>query len=209
VASALGLIIAPVRADRAATVGFRLQQDDLATLEKSFVDLQESATQMIRDAGVQSDVAIHRLADGRFLGQGFDLVVPLPSGPYDHRDRDMRSELKNAFEQSYKQKFSRTPPDIPIEFINARVSVRAAVAGDKAKARSAEKTVKAKARTRPVFFPDVGQYLDAKIFRRNELSVGDTYPGPALVEEDGSTLVIGPSATFELVPSNNIVITIS
>ena len=26
---------------------------------------------------------VQRLADGRFLGQGFDLVVPLPPGPYD------------------------------------------------------------------------------------------------------------------------------
>jgi N-methylhydantoinase A len=62
---------------------------------------------------------------------------------------------------------------------------------------------------RPVFFPDVGKYMDAKIFRRSDLSIGDLHHGPALVEEDGSTLVIGPGATFEVVPSQNIVVNIS
>ncbi|KJC50449.1 hypothetical protein UP09_05385 [Bradyrhizobium sp. LTSP885] len=208
VASALGLIIAPIRADRAATIGFRLRDHDLALLERALVDLQEKATQMIRDAGIKSEVSIHRFADGRFVGQGFDLVVPLPPGPYDQSDGDVRAELKSAFEQSYREKFSRTPPDIAIEFINVRVSVRASVSGNTVTPVSGGKATKNRGASRPVFFPDAGKYLDARVFRRDELKMGTSYDGPALVEEDGSTLVVGPEASFKVVPSNNIVVTI-
>ena len=209
VASALGLIMAPIRADRATTIGFRLRDHDLAVLERAFVTLQENATKMIREAGIDSEVEVHRLADGRFVGQGFDLVVTLPAGPYDAAERDMRSVLRAAFESSYKEKFSRTPPDIPIEFINVRVSVRAPVAGSAKAGNSTAKSKGGAGSIRRVFFPDVGKYLDTKVFRRQDLSVGSRHNGPALVEEEGSTLVVGPDATFEVVPSNNIVVTIS
>jgi N-methylhydantoinase A len=116
--------------------------------------------------------------------------------------------LLKAFEVSYQQKFSRTPPSVPVEFINIRVSARAEVASSAT--RSAERsTSAATSSVRPVFFSDVGKYVDAKVFRRTDLAVGDVHHGPAVIEEDGSTLVIGPAATFEVVPSHNIVVNIS
>jgi len=69
---------------------------------------------------------VRRLADGRFLGQGFDLVVDLPDGPYDD-SAACRQRLAAAFETAYRHKFALTPPDVPIEFINIRVAVRAPV----------------------------------------------------------------------------------
>jgi N-methylhydantoinase A len=209
VASAVGLIIAPMRADRVATVGFRLATHDIARLEASFVAIQNAATEMLTVAGVKrEDVVIHRFADGRFVGQGFDLVVPLPPGPYDSSDSGIRNSLLKAFEVSYQQKFSRTPPSVPVEFINIRVSARAAVASSTTHSAERSKSTSF-ASVRPVFFSDVGKYMDARVFRRTDLSVGDVHQGPAVIEEDGSTLVIGPAATFEVVPSYNIVVNIA
>jgi N-methylhydantoinase A/oxoprolinase/acetone carboxylase beta subunit len=39
--------------------------------------------------------------------------------------------------------------------------------------------------------------------------VGDEFAGPAVVEEEGSTLVIGPGATAEIAASGNIVVTLA
>jgi N-methylhydantoinase A len=39
--------------------------------------------------------------------------------------------------------------------------------------------------------------------------VGDTVTGPAVVEEEGSTLVIGPGATARVAPSGNLVMTLA
>src|SRR5882724_10386637 len=106
------------------------------------------------DTGLKLETArFQRLADGRFLGQGFDLVVPLPDGPYDGADPDgVRRRLTAAFEAAYREKFSLTPPDVPIEFINIRVAVRAPVAGSEVvlqgRGRGAERPVKGR---RPVW----------------------------------------------------------
>src|SRR6266851_5716370 len=84
VASALGLLVAPARVDRAATVGIRLDQGSVEELEAAFRRLEDEARAVMADTGLKLEsAAIRRLADGRFMGQGFDLVVALPDGPYD------------------------------------------------------------------------------------------------------------------------------
>src|SRR3989441_3552484 len=101
VASALGLLVAPARVDRVATVGIRLDRGSVAEIETAFRRLEEDALAVLADTGIKLDTAsVRRLADGRFLGQGFDLVVPLPDGPYDDGDA-ARRRLRTAFETAY------------------------------------------------------------------------------------------------------------
>ncbi|MEK9723962.1 MAG: hydantoinase/oxoprolinase family protein, partial [Rhodospirillaceae bacterium] len=128
VASALGLLVAPARVDRVATVGFRLADGDLSELEAAFARLEAEARDVLAGTGLPAaGVEFQRLADGRFTGQGFDLVVTLPDGPY--ADEAGRAQLAAAFEAGYRQRFNRTPPDVPIEFINARLAARLPVPG--------------------------------------------------------------------------------
>ena len=47
--------------------------------------------------------------------------------------------------------------------------------------------------------------METAVYDRYRLGVGDRLSGPAVVEEEGSTLVIGPDATAEVAPSGNIV----
>src|SRR5213594_3250842 len=114
VASALGLLVAPARVDRVATVGIRLDRGSVGELETAFRRLEEDALAVLGDTGIKLDTAtVRRLADGRFLGQGFDLVVPLPDGPYDDGDA-ARQRLQSAFETAYRDKFALTPPEVPV-----------------------------------------------------------------------------------------------
>src|SRR5213594_4359003 len=114
VASALGLLVAPAGVDRVATVGIRLDRGSVAELETAFRRMEEDALAVLGDTGIKLDTAtVRRLADGRFLGQGFDLVVPLPDGPYDDGDA-ARQRLQSAFETAYRDKFALTPPEVPV-----------------------------------------------------------------------------------------------
>jgi N-methylhydantoinase A len=209
VASALGLLVAPARVDRVATVGLRLDRDSVAALEKAFQRLEDDARAVMADTGLQLDTAtVRRLADGRFLGQGFDLVVDLPAGPYDDSDAGRR-RLTSAFETAYREKFTLTPPDVPIEFINIRVAVRAPVAGSEvtphgeAGARGGAVTG-----TRPAYFPQPRGFEETTVYDRTRLVPGDELRGPAVVEEEGSTLVIAPGGVGRVAPSGNIVVTL-
>ena len=210
VASALGLLVAPARVDRVATVGLRLDRGSVAELEAAFRRLEAEAMAVIADTGLGLETAaIQRLADGRFLGQGFDLVVSLPAGPYEEGEPGRR-RLEAAFETAYREKFGLTPPDVPVEFINIRVAVRAPVAGGdviagELAARAEGGAVKG---TRPVYFAERSGYVETTVYDRYRLAAGDDLAGPAVVEEQGSTLVVGPSATARVAPSGNILMTL-
>src|SRR5437868_146487 len=124
VASALGLLVAPARVDRVATVGIRLDRDSPVALESAFGRREDEARAVMCDTGLKLEMAtVKRLADGRFLGQGFDLVVDLPEGPYDAGEAS-RARLTAAFETASREQFALTPPDVPFEVINIRFAVR-------------------------------------------------------------------------------------
>jgi N-methylhydantoinase A/oxoprolinase/acetone carboxylase beta subunit len=204
------------RVDRVATVGLRLDRDSVAALEQAFARLEGDARAVLADSGLALDAAtVRRLADGRFLGQGFDLVVELPAGPYDGSDAGRRS-LTAAFETAYREKFALTPPDVPIEFINVRVAMRAPVSerAGGGVATAAAGLGEAAARggavkgTRPAYFPQPRGFEETTVYDRARLALGDEIRGPAVVEEDGSTLVIGPGGVGRVAASGNIVVTL-
>ena len=126
VASALGLLIAPARVDRVATVAREMEQVAWPDLEATFARLEADARAVL--AATLPDgaaPAIARLADIRYVGQASELVVPLPAGPYTAASR---GALMQAFEASYVAAFTRTPPTTQVEIINVRVSASIEIA---------------------------------------------------------------------------------
>ena len=210
VASALGLLVAPARVDRVATVGIRLDQGSIAALETAFTRLEDEARAVMADTGLKLESAtVQRLADGRFLGQGFDLVVALPPGPYEDSEPG-RTALRRAFETAYRDKFALTPPGVPVEFINVRVAVRAPVSGSEVvlEGRSGGGARAALKGTRRAYFPTADGWVETAVYDRYRLGIGDKLAGPAVVEEEGATLVVGPGATARVAESGNIVMTL-
>jgi len=210
VASALGLLVAPARVDRVATVGVRLDTGSITSLEAAFRRLEDEARAVMADTGLKLETAtVQRLADGRFLGQGFDLVVELPAGPYDDGALS-RKKLTGAFESAYREKFALTPPGVPVEFLNIRASVRAPVSGSEVvlqgrKGTGAGAALKGK---RPAYFGEAGGFVETAVYDRYRLGVGDELRGPAVLEEEGSTLVVGPGATARVAPTGNVILTL-
>ncbi|MEZ5857352.1 MAG: hydantoinase/oxoprolinase family protein [Hyphomicrobiaceae bacterium] len=216
VASALGLIMAPARIDRVATVAFKVATGHLDELENAFRKLELQALQLVAETGIKTARAtIARLADGRFVGQGFDLVVPLPSGPFDTGDAaDWRRALTNSFETAYREKFARTPPNVAIEFISIRVSVTAPVLETAAAAPRSQPAHAAAGATepptqRPVRFPGDAAARATVVMQRTKLAPGSRIEGPALIEEETTTLVIPPGANAIIRPSGTIIVTLA
>jgi N-methylhydantoinase A len=207
VASALGLLLAPARADRMATLARPLDKVDWPALEAAYLAIEAEARQVIAATGLAPESArVERQADMRFVGQAFEIVVPLPAGPY---DAGARQGFLDAFERSYVEKFTRTPPSVPVEIVNIRSSVSAEVPdaglGRTAAGRGGSDAFKG---TRPVYFPEFGAAQPTPVYDRYALRPGIGYEGPAVVEEAESTLVIGPGASFEVSDHNNVIVTL-
>lgn len=206
VASALGLLIAPARIDRVATVAKRLDSIDWPALEAAYRALETDAASVIAETGFDPAAArITRLADMRYVGQGFEVVVTLPPGPY---TADSAAMMLDAFETSYRRTFSRTPPDVVAEIINIRVSLRADVPGERAEfaTGAAGQTGGAQTGSRPVRFPENNDFVDTAVYDRARLRPGDTFTGPAVVEEAESTLIIGPGGEARVDDAGNLIV---
>jgi N-methylhydantoinase A len=207
VASALGLLIAPARVDRVATVAREMHQVVWPDLEITYARLEAEARRVLTATLPQAaPAAIVRFADIRYVGQASELVVPLPPGPYTAASQPA---LLQAFEASYVAAFTRTPPTTQVEIINVRVSasiaVEAATPRSKAIAAAVAGAVKGE---RQVYFPELRDFTATTVYDRYALVPGQAFDGPAIVEERESTLVVGPGGRFEVAASGNIIVSI-
>ncbi len=208
VASALGLLAAPARIDRVATVNMTLDGGDFAVLERAFVRLEDEARSVIAATGLPlAELRVARAGDGRFAGQGFNLVFDLPPGPYDRGAPSATAQtLAASFERAYREKFARTPPQVAMELVNIRVTVSAPIPGAALHSAAAPAGSIIVTSRRRVYFPEAGDYLDTQVLQREQLPAGFDFAGPALVEEPGSTLVVGPGGRGHVAASGNIVV---
>jgi N-methylhydantoinase A len=95
-----------------------------------------------------------------------------------------------------------------VEFINIRVAARAPVAGGGVAQRGggprdAGEAVKGRRRA---YFPEAGGFVETTVYDRSRLGVGQSFAGPAVVEEEGSTLVVGPGARATVASSGNLIV---
>jgi len=203
VASAIGLLVAPARVDRVATVARPLDAIDWPALEALCTGMEEEAARValmsgLRDAGLTR----RRLADMRYAGQGFEILVRLPDGPY---DAAFAPRIADAFAAAYREIYTLNPPGARAELVNLRVAVTAsadAVAQPTA-ARDAGDGLKGH---RAVRFAAAGNALDTPVYDRLRLPIGRRLHGPAVVEEPESTLLVPPGMSFEAEPNGNIVV---
>ena len=59
-----------------------------------------------------------------------------------------------------------------------------------------------------MYFQEAGDFVTTAVYDRSALRVGASIPGPAVVEEAGSTLVIAPGASAVVADNGNIVVTL-
>ena len=204
VASALGLLMAPARVDRAATFIARLDAMDWKALEAVYRRLEKDAKAVIADTGLDArSISVRRLADMRYVGQGFELVVTLPEGPYTAASRDA---LVAAFEDEYAETFSRKPPAGSVEIVNIRLSAQARATRDDVVLHGFGKGSGGLTGKRPAYFPEYRDFRSTPVYDRYQLPSGVTHTGPAIIEERESTLIVGPGAKFRVEPKGNLVV---
>ncbi|QHI97687.1 hydantoinase/oxoprolinase family protein [Xylophilus rhododendri] len=208
VASALGLLMAPARVDRMATVARRLSRIDWAELDAAFAVLEQDALGVI--AATLSDrsqpARIVRSADLRFVGQGFEVVTELPAGPY---DAGTARAVVEAFDSLYLKTFTQTPPKGEVEIVNIRVAVSAQASASKLDAGAAAAPAAGQAvasSRRRIWVGAHKRYEEVPVFQREALPVGFEIAGPAIVQEASSTLVLPAGSLTRVDGSGSLIV---
>ena len=195
VMSSVGVLAAPLATDAVRSRLEAVDEKTLARVEPLFAELEQEGTAVLSSSGV-TDITHERSVDMRYVGQGFEVTVPVAAG----------EDLKDAFEAAYVRAHGRTGPDVPIEAISWRVLSRGPDPALRLVAAPAGHGDAVKG-TRDVYFD--GAYRETPIHDRYRMSAGAQIEGPAIVEERESTTVIGPDATARVPEDGSLIIEVT
>lgn len=208
VASAFGFLVAPPATDMVRSYVARLESTDWEQVNALFAEMAAQGKQLLQDAGVEENaIAFHPSVEMRYVGQGFEITVPLHSMTLSAEDLPA---LNEAFRHQYHALFQRTLDDCPIESLNWRLLCSGpGPSMETADAHQAKPDSQGYTKGhRQVFFSDAG-WLDCPIFERRALLPGVKLSGPAVIEERESTCIVGPDSDIEVDAHRNLVVSIS
>ena len=119
VTSALGLLMADFRHDRSCTFLSSVLQAKRSDLNQAYLALEESSReQMVREGVRLEQIVLIRIADIRYVGQGYELEVPVPGGELGPAELQV---LNERFHASHTQVYGYANRQDATEFVNLRV----------------------------------------------------------------------------------------
>jgi len=211
VTAALGLLATDMVYEYVATVYQRLSRLEVDALEATFVDLERQARAQLEEDGIPPDrLLIQRVADCRYLGQGYELRVDCAAGTIDDAwVRKLRTDFDDIHEREYSRRFEESDVEIP----NLRVrgiGLQPELLTPQLE-QGPESPDAALRHEREAWFR-VGGVLAAvqtRFYERSALQAGNVLEGPAIVNQYDSTTVIPPNVSARVDRFGNIVIAVS
>ena len=184
--SALGLVLADFRHDLIQSVMKPASDLDAAALDAVFHALEEEARRLLSGEGFAVEqTTLERQLDLRYLGQSYEITVPLLSA---------LGATAQAFHRRHQETYGYAAETEPVEVVNARVVATGATAKPDFGHNSAAtqgSTVARPGGEREVFFTCTG-WTPTPVYSRDALLPGDRLAGPAIVEQYDATTVIPP-----------------
>jgi N-methylhydantoinase A len=202
--SSFGLLYADVEHHYSRTFRRLLRGTDLAEIDAAWQELARQARTQLRAEGFTGDsVRVRRSGALHYKGQSFELVVPVPDGPF---DAAMAAHLEEAFGAEHERTYGhRAGPQEPVELVSIQVVGQGLRAGSGVPQRLQSSRAYAEAGPpRRVYFGAENGWMNTPVLRRSDLAIRRA--GPAVIEEYDATCLIPPGAAAELDPSGNIII---
>ena len=207
VESAIGLLMAEPAFDLARTRITVLDGATIPAINSIYRELEAQGKQQLAACGIRSGARYRRSADMRFSGQGYEISVDLPDGPYAAADvTRLLDAFFDAYAASYGDRaFNRADA---VELVHFRIAASGPVAPMALQSLPARDGSAADARKghRRVYFPETNGFTDCPVYDRYQLRAGDRFDGPALVEERESTVVIIPHSQAHVDRDGNIIV---
>jgi N-methylhydantoinase A len=188
VGSAVGFLRAPVAFEVVRSRYMRLAAFDPGAANAIIAEMRAEALSVVR-AGVGEEALIEpRSAFMRYIGQGHEIVVPLPERALTEADATL---LRASFEREYCALFSRIIPQAPIEILTWSLTVSTAPAlARAAPAASGASFAAPEAGRRRIFDVETGIAVEVPVYWRPALDPGARLAGPAVIAEDETTTMV-------------------
>ncbi len=196
VGSAVGFLLAPVSYEVVRSRYMRLDALDLTAIEQLFAEMRAEAHGVVGALVPQDELEESRQAYMRYLGQGYEVAVELdPSAP-------LQAEvLRAGFEAAYQQLYGRVIPGLEVEILSWTLTLGGRPQASGSRDRVVVGQTRMSDETRRVFDVVEAASVDAAVFERSALAIGDRLLGPALVTESQTTVFV--ASGFDAVVSDH------
>ena len=194
--SAEGLLTTDLRYEVVKTAFVTSDSIDINAVNGQLEDMESKLRSQLQDDGVDlSSTRYLRSADARYVGQGYELRLPLPNAPLNSESvLSVFSDFNDLHRTEYGHDFAGSP----IELVNLQVTAISEVpkigTPQKPTGGSLEESL---IRTDQTYFRQ-GQTLEphqTRFYLREHLPVGQVVDGPAVILQLDSTVVVPPECS--------------
>ena len=193
-----------------------LRMDTVRTMKKNILDVSaeevnESYESMVAEISpllLQQNITeeqneYQRVADVRYLGQEYTVLVPFKPGKI---VKDSLRELTETFYDLHQQIYGHSNQVEPVEIVNLRlvgIGKLEKTPKHKSETRYTDKPAVRKV-TKAIFY---GREWETNIYKRADLKTGQVVNGPSIIEEKTATTVVPPNYQVTVDPYGNLLIT--
>ena len=200
VLAAFGLLAAAIEHHHARTLQARTDVADLAAVNRCLAELDAAGRARMHEEGVAAaDVHVAYTADMRYVGQAYELEVPIAAPVAAERVPDIVAAFHAVHERVYG--YARTQQTV--EFVNFRAvhTYRLPRPVVRPSAQAHGRLDDARVGERRAYFDG---FVSAAIYERARLPLGARLAGPAIVEQMDTTTVIPPGVTAVVDDAGNL-----
>ena len=192
VGSALGFFTAPRAFDLVRSHKVPFATADFGKLEALFRELEAEGERTLRRAGAEGPIEFSRSVEARFIGQGSETSLAIAERDFGTVDP---GELRRRFDEAYARLYGRTYAESPVEFVNfcvrASLPVKQLALPRITQRGRTQDAVKGE---RKAYCGSARDFIPHAVYDRYRLAPDAELPGPAIVEERESTVIIGEHA---------------
>ena len=186
VLSAWGMLTCDLRYELSRThygAGKRILAGEVRDI---FAALEQRATSRLR-GWFGGPIAVERSAEMRYGEQIFEIDVGLDG--LDWNDAALVDRIEDRFHRRHEELYTYASRDQEVVFVNARVAAvgEVARAGEAAKAAPSAGSPVQRGQRRTFF----GEWIEVPVYAMDALQPGHVLAGPAIVEAETTTVVIG------------------
>ncbi len=195
VLSAQGLLISDVVYDDSRSRVRPWADVDPASVARAFAELRADGDDELDSEGIRPERRrFERTADLRYVGQSFDVSVPVPDGNIDAATLDT---VEQRFHERHETRFGHADTAEPVELVTLRLRARGVVEEPALSPAGTGGTVAdAVAEHRETYFD--GDRYETPVYDRARLPASTGFDGPAVVEGDESTAVVRPGQSVSV-----------
>ena len=189
--SAWGLLTSEIRHDFAETLLAVCTPESIVRIGASIESLRVRTRERLREDGfADSDITFRESLDMRYVGQAFEIQIPVPAGPLS------AETLLGEFHRTYATLYGHASEDQAVEIVNARLAgvVPAHVPEPLAEVSAQDGSDSGMIERRRVWF-DEG-IDDVPVYDRGHIPIDAPFDGPAIIEETGATTVVFPAWSY-------------